>query len=232
MATADTHMLTGAYALDAVTGAERAHFEQHLLVCGTCAQEVRELREVATRMGVAATVQPDQGLRTAVLAEVAATRQTRPLDPGPRSRRTRIAVALFAAAAAVGGIVAGVALSEHPAPTAPVAAGSADVRQAPDANTFTSRGAGGTLTATVSRSLGKVSVALDGMPSLDARHAYQVWLIGPGGAHSAGLLRPGSGPAPLVGALPPDTDRIGVTVEPAGGSPRPTTAGVARLDLS
>ncbi|MET9259483.1 anti-sigma factor [Amycolatopsis sp. NPDC004079] len=232
MGTADTHMLTGAYALDAVTGAERAHFEQHLLVCGTCAQEVRELREVASRMGIAAAVEPGPGMRAAVLAEAAATRQTLSLESVPRSRRVRLAVALCTAAAAVSGLVAGITLSERTAPAAPVALGSTDIRRAPDAITLTNRSTGGTVTAVVSRSLAKLSLALDGMPALDARHAYQVWLIGPGGVHSAGLLRPGSGPAALVGALPPDADRVGVTVEPASGSSRPTTASVARLDLS
>ncbi|MFE3174700.1 anti-sigma factor domain-containing protein [Amycolatopsis sp. NPDC059090] len=228
MATADAHMLTGAYALDAVTGDERALFEQHLLVCETCAQEVRELREVATRMGIAAAVEPGPGMRAAVLAEASATRQALSLESAPRSRRIRLAVALAAAAAAV----AGITLSERTAPAVPVAVGSADVRRAPDAITLTNRSAGGTVTAVVSRSMAKLSLALDGMSALDARHAYQVWLIGPGGVHSAGLLRPGSGPASLVGTLPPDADRVGVTVEPASGSSRPTTASVARLDLT
>jgi hypothetical protein len=36
----------------------------------------------------------------------------------------------------------------------------------------------------------------------------------------------------LVADLPPDVDRIGITVEPAGGSAGPTTPAVTRISLA
>lgn len=49
---ADVHALTGAYVLDAVSDVEHAEFERHLTRCETCAQEVAELRETATRLAL------------------------------------------------------------------------------------------------------------------------------------------------------------------------------------
>ena len=43
----DTHALSGAYALDALSPEEAASFELHLQGCDTCRAEVREFREVA-----------------------------------------------------------------------------------------------------------------------------------------------------------------------------------------
>jgi len=41
----EPHTLAGAYALDALTCADRAPFERHLARCPQCAQEIRGLRE-------------------------------------------------------------------------------------------------------------------------------------------------------------------------------------------
>jgi len=79
--TAELHMLTGAYALDAVSDVDRAEFERHLGECDACRQEVAELRATGARLGVAAAVDPPPSLKPAVLADVARTRQ---LPPGCR----------------------------------------------------------------------------------------------------------------------------------------------------
>lgn len=68
-----------------------------------------------------------------------------------------------------------------------------------------------------------------GLEPLDAAHTYQVWLIQPDGKRvSGGLFRPEPG-EPLTSAfisLPQPLTYfvgLGVTVEPTGGSPGPTT---------
>ena len=43
----DPHTLAGAYALDALGGADRARFERHLCACPSCSQEARGLLETA-----------------------------------------------------------------------------------------------------------------------------------------------------------------------------------------
>ncbi|WIX82785.1 anti-sigma factor [Amycolatopsis carbonis] len=239
MTTAETHALTGAYVLDAIGDFERAKFERHLRDCEVCAHEVRELRAVAALLGVAADAEPPARLRSAVLARITATRQAPPLvhEPRPaagvpRRWRTRAAIAVAAAAAVAAGVVGGITLGDGPGGDrgSTVVTADGQILAAPDAVTVTARAAtGGTGTAEASRSVARVAVSLDGVATLDPAHAYQVWLIGPRGPRSAGLLRPDAGP--LVSALPADVDHIAVTTEPATGSPRPTTPGVLRLDL-
>jgi hypothetical protein len=63
------------------------------------------------------------------------------------------------------------------------------------------------------------------MAALPAGRVYQVWVMSPAGARSAGLL---TGTQLLASAVTPG-DRIGITVEPAGGTTRPTTTPVAVL---
>jgi anti-sigma-K factor RskA len=57
--------------------------------------------------------------------------------------------------------------------------------------------------------------------------------MGPRAVRPAGLLRPDSnGQTRLVVASPlADADRVGLTVEPAAGSPQPTTDPVLVLNL-
>jgi hypothetical protein len=72
------HTLAGAFALDAVTGADRARFERHLARCQACAGELRELREAAARLAGAVAADPPAGL---VERAVAAAGRTRQLPP-------------------------------------------------------------------------------------------------------------------------------------------------------
>ncbi|MGW4526793.1 anti-sigma factor [Amycolatopsis sp. NPDC004378] len=232
--TAELHTLTGAYALDAVSPLERADFERHLGECEACRQEVAELRATGSRLALAATVVPPPELRVVVLADVARTRQLPPVVPAPRaaegsvrgtrkSRRDkgfRLRVTLLgAAAAAIVAVGVGVTTAT---PVAPVDS----VLSAPDASAVQGVGEG-QATLVVSRSRNQAVLLASDLPTLDAGHVYQVWLIRAGEARSAGLLRPRM----LMADLPPGTDRIGITVEPAGGSPGPTTPAVSRIAL-
>ena len=82
----DLHVLTGSYALDAVSDAERAEFERHLQVCPTCDAEVRGLRETAARLALACAMTPPARMEQQVLAAAYRTRQLPPL-PADRPRR-------------------------------------------------------------------------------------------------------------------------------------------------
>ena len=68
------------------------------------------------------------------------------------------------------------------------------------------------------------------LPALGSDRVYQVWVMAGGAPVSAGLLARGDdGVATLAVALPPNLaapSGVIVTVEPAGGSPSPTSAGV------
>ncbi|MGK3206067.1 anti-sigma factor [Amycolatopsis sp. MEPSY49] len=236
MTTADAHILAGAYALDAVDDLERAAFTRHLGECPVCAGEVAGFRETAALLGTAAAVGPDESLRRRVLAEVVQTRQLPPqvtAEPAvsarraPWRKRALIGVTSVAAAGAllVGGIGIGL---DQPVSGRPVPVADGAVTSAPDATTVrTAATGGGSVSATISRRLGKVLVA-QSLPSLDAGHAYEVWLTGPGAPRSAGLVGPDG---TIEVALPAGVDGVAVTVEPATGSLRPTTPSIANLTV-
>ncbi|WP_410652641.1 anti-sigma factor domain-containing protein [Amycolatopsis sp. cmx-4-54] len=228
MTTAEAHTLTGAYALDAVTDIERAMFTRHLAECPTCAQEVRELRETAARLGAAESAVPGSGLRARVLAEVSATRQIPPAikasSGAPRRRGTRLAIVIASVAAAAAVLAGGISIGSGPA-AAPVAASA-------PADLITVRAGGtggGAVDVGYSRQRGEATIRTQGLPPLDGTHAYQAWLTGPRGAQSAGLVRADAGT--LAVPLAADIDHVAITVEPAAGSPQPTTPTVFVLPL-
>ncbi|HEY2552509.1 MAG TPA: anti-sigma factor [Streptosporangiaceae bacterium] len=238
----ELHILTGAYALDAVDGRERDRFERHLHRCQPCGQEVLGLRETATRLAVAVARVPPPRLRERVLTAAAATRQLPPLtDLSPASRPSRrwvprLAAGLAAAAVAVA-IVLGVVLAgrQHQLD-------AAQARQQAIAEVLNSPGAkiasrptslGGSVTVVISRQLGKVVYTTAGLPPLPRSKVYQLWLLGPPRTRSAGLL-----PLPVAGRTVPllaaglaSGDSFGVTVEPAGGTAQPTTAPIVDIPL-
>src|SRR5438876_4916602 len=113
----DLHVLTGSYALDAVSDTEREEFERHLHHCPTCEAEVRGLRETAARLALACAMTAPARMEQQVLAATYRTRQLPPL-PADRPRRERRRVqagrilrfphrlAVLAAAASVAAAVA------------------------------------------------------------------------------------------------------------------------------
>jgi anti-sigma-K factor RskA len=109
--------LVGAYALDALNSEERSLVEQHLDACAACAEEVVELRAVAAELAADAAEPPPVSLRSAVMTQVAVTRQDPPAarqDPPVARRPASEAPGAPGAARAPG------------APGAPGAAGAAD----------------------------------------------------------------------------------------------------------
>jgi len=264
----DLHALSGCYAVDAIDETERADFERHLTQCSSCTDEVRGLRETATRLALAAAVPPPPAMEQRVLAATYRTRQLPPLakhraDPARRDRRWVIAArvarwftgpALAAGrrrplmprlAAGIAVVAVGVAVglgitqaaTEHQLDNAR-ASGTAIARvvTAPDARTQTMRASGGgTVTVVVSARYQAAVVTSRAMPALSGSRVYQVWVISSSGARSAGLLdRTGAAtPAPsLLASKVTPGDRIGITVEPAGGTSRPTTNPVVLMPVS
>jgi anti-sigma-K factor RskA len=83
---------------------------------------------------------------------------------------------------------------------------------------------GGSLVVTSSPAEAAVVVEGTGLPTLDDASTYQLWVIGDDGPVSAGTFRPdGTGTVlqRLDDVVPGDAT-LGVTREPAGGSPSPT----------
>ncbi|MGH3200803.1 MAG: anti-sigma factor [Streptosporangiaceae bacterium] len=79
----------------------------------------------------------------------------------------------------------------------------------------------------------KLVVATSGLQALPAGKVYQLWLIGPVKTVSVGLL-PGAQAGvtnPVVATGIVKGDKLGLTVEPAGGSKQPTTTPILALPL-
>jgi anti-sigma-K factor RskA len=230
----DPHALTGAYVLDALEDGERDRFERHLRRCQSCVAEVRGLRETATRLAMAETLQPPAAMRQQVLASAARTRQLPPLtDQQPeRAPRTiwlpRLAVAV-AAVSLIGVVLLGIAqfTTQHRLDSAQARNQAiAAVLAAPGVRIMSgTTSASGTVTVVVSRQQGKMIVTSAGLPALPASKVYELWLMGPSRTRPAGLLPAAKAgrTEPLLASAPLTSDRIGVTVEPAGGTARPTT---------
>jgi Anti-sigma-K factor rskA len=202
----DLHILTGAYALDALEdAAEQDRFARHLRRCSACEAEVRGLREVSTALAFAASAEPPRELRERVLTAAAHVRQLPPeVSSHARSRRhmpawwTRIpwmiwlprlstVTAVIAVAVAV---VLGLAQSntEHRLNQARAQFNQvqaqdqaiAAVLAAPDVRSVAgSTSAGGTTTVMLSAALRKLVVSTSGLPALADGKVYQLWLIGP-----------------------------------------------------
>ena len=227
----DLHVLTGSYVLDAVSETEREEFERHLQFCPACDAEVRGLRETAARLALACAVNPPARMERHVLA---ATYRTRQLPPLAASRPGRVLhfprrLAILAAAASVAAARAlGITQlsAQHQLDQARATA-IARVVTAPDAHVDTARAAGGSVTVVTSIRLHEAVVSTSGMASLPSGRVYQVWVMSPSGARSAGLMQ---GSSLLASAVRPG-DLIGITVEPAGGTARPTTTPVAVLPV-
>ncbi len=245
----DPHSLAGPYALDALDAGERDRFERHLRRCSACDDEVRRMKQAATALAMAAAAEPPAGLRERVLAAVAVTPQLPPPAAEPARRRARLgwasppsglyprlvtAVAAVAviAAAVLGGLLAATRgqLDSVQARNQEIAA----VLAAPDARAVSAPAVGGgSATVVVSRSEDKIVFTSSGLRVLPAAKVYELWLIGAGGARPAGLLpEPSDGTtAPVLASGLAAGDKVGVTVEPSGGTSRPTTTPILLMPL-
>jgi len=236
----DLHTLAGAFVLDAVSADERARFAAHLAGCAACRAEISELREAAASLGTAQAVRPRPELREPTIRAAYRTGQLAPVTAGKqrRTRRGRTAgrpraIRAVAAAAAVIAVAAGVAVGTHYAdqrgqqpPTVSVVLSAPDavMRSAPVST-------GGMAIVVASRHEHMGVFIAHGLPPLPRARSYELWLMGPGGDRPAGLLRVHgngmAGPALISGMSA--GDMVGLTVEPASGSLRPTSAPVVMI---
>ncbi|MFE9775455.1 anti-sigma factor domain-containing protein [Streptomyces sp. NPDC005931] len=255
----ELHSLAAPYALDALEPAERVRFERHLGSCERCAAEVRALAEDAVRLACSTAAPPPPALRDRVLAAVRTIpQQPAPRDPArarapqlpphvwgveppPRGRQRRrlplfvpFATATAAAALVVASLFAVQANRAEDRLTAERDRSReiAHVLAAPDARAGSGRdGAGHTIGVIASASTGSAIVTLGGYDDPPNGRVRQLWLMRPGTQpRSLGLFERDT---PLIAS---DLDRtatsLAVTVEPDGGSPRPTTQPIVQLALN
>ncbi|MGZ3146235.1 anti-sigma factor [Lentzea chajnantorensis] len=113
-----------------------------------------------------------------------------------------------------------VAVSPHSA--------TGDLLAAPDLRLVTAPAC----TAAISQSRDAMLFMVDDLRTLPRDRAYQLWLVDRHGPRSAGVLRaPARSASMLVTGIAGAREAL-LTVEPAGGSPSPTSAAVLTVDLA
>jgi hypothetical protein len=198
---------------------------------------------------MAKTIQPPARMQERVLA---ATYQTRQLPPPAADRAARVArahsprrhrrpqllrmprlVGAVAAASLVVAVGLGITqvVTQHQLDSVRESnAAITRVVEAPDAHLETMRtSAGGTATVVFSDQQRAAVITTKGLASLPAGRVYQTWVMSSAGARSAGLLaqtnQADQANQVLASGVQPG-DRIGITVEPSGGTSTPTTTPV------
>ncbi|MEO9175652.1 MAG: anti-sigma factor [Gaiellales bacterium] len=209
--------LIPAHALDALEADDALQLETHIETCEACRRELDDMRETTALLAFATDpVEPPASLRAKILEAVA--------EPAPVRSRPRLRLAFLRGAFAGGLAVAAVALvvgvavhegsSRNP---------SAEVRVL----TGTAQGA-------VVRDGSSSKLVLANLQSPATGHTYEAWLIGANGKPVPAGTFSGGGKTVVVN-LKGDAGKaktVAITVEPAGGSPTPTTAPFASASLA
>lgn len=229
----DLHTLSGAYAVDALSGHEAEQFSTHLEQCQVCRDEVRELTAAAAMMGAAEAVPPPPALKARVLAAADRQSQLPPrVTPLERARSRRWTARIVSVAAAVVLLVGGVLVFQQQQDGGSgdrnVATSTASVFAAADARTATVNTDHGALVMATSPGLGRMAVDTKGLRPLGKQRVYQMWAVHSGTSTSVGVLEDLR--AGKVMPLPSSGTTVAITIEPAGGSRTPTTRPIMSVD--
>ena len=251
----EIHALSGAYAVDALDPAERLLFEQHLAACPDCRAEVDSLREAAAMLPEITLAEPPPGIRERLLADISTVRPLPPvveptplpLDDAPgqvvpaqvvplASRRRRFAPAMVAAAAVValvgGGIVISQPWNDDSSNQQTTLTAADRVLQDPDAqHVLKEFPDGATATLVRSEAEGKAVLLTKKMPPAPSGKVYELWLQVGGVMVPAGTMPDAADQTVLLEGDASGATAVGITVEPDGGSEKPTSAPIAMFEL-
>lgn len=225
----DVHALSGAYALDAVTDDERAAFERHLAVCGSCREEVASLRETAAELSSLTYEEPSPALRGTLLEAVSSTRQLPPVVPEPPRRQPRRGWLVAAAAAViVGGVAVGVTQPWRDDAPSQVLTVTDRVLADPQAQHITQRfDDGAEATVVKSDELGRAVLVTHDMPDAPQGHSYVVWLQQGDEMVRAATMPQGPNNTVLLSGDASTASAAGVTVETDPEAAAPTQDPIA-----
>ncbi|MEV6320015.1 anti-sigma factor [Nocardia sp. NPDC051787] len=228
------------YAMNAVAEIERRHIENRVAKAdsGTAAAfaaTVHRARETLAALSAVDAVNPPPTLESKILRAIDDSCQgARSRRHGarsvsgrlPRAARLAVAVAVIIGAGAGAVVVAERVAGHH---TARVTA--EQILQQPDSRSrVVEPTVGGTLTVSTSDRLHAVAVTFDAVPAPPPGRAYQLWVVSSTGAvRSAGVLT--TVPQAGVSTRFDPADVFVVTIEPANGSPRPTSPHLATVAL-
>jgi anti-sigma-K factor RskA len=206
--------LLGAYALGSVPAEEEAAVRAHLRACDECRAEADSYAALVPGLALAVGEEPlPTGFADRVMSQIA-------VAPQPPAKRRWGFVPAFAVGAAVIAIVVLAALVVDLRSDLNLQREVARGLLSDEARTMSGAGAEA---AVVPTDDGSVFVAR-GLEAAPEGRTYQLWFIDEGGPESGGTFQVEDGFATL------ESDRslegvvaVAVTLEPAGGSRRPTT---------
>jgi anti-sigma-K factor RskA len=228
----ELRQLISAHALDALDADEAARVDAHVVECAECARDLEGLREAASALAFAAPdAAPPPGLRDRILAATAPT-AVPVAAPARRTRRARswwpwrgLTVGLAAATAALAvlavvlaGRLADARDQRDAQSRALGALASSDARLVPVKPALASLGSG----SLVSGSGGGILI-LPRLPRAPQGKTYEAWFLDRQG-HPLPAGTFGGGGATTVVQLSGDPSKaaqVAVTVERAGGVPKP-----------
>jgi anti-sigma-K factor RskA len=240
----DLMLLATPYALHAMPQPELDDVDRQLAdvpasVAIAFADEVRAVRETMAKVSAATATEPPGHVRERLLVAVGAepvqtssrAETSNVVELQPKSTRWRT-IALAAAAAVVVGLgTIGVGFALRPAPKQ---AAAEQIFSAPDVRTVSGEiPTGGTATVVFSHERNAGVLVMNNVEPPKPGTVYQMWLVGAEGPKSAGTMDAGAVAPSTTAVLPDlgDSKMLAFTVEPSGGSLRPTTPAFASLPL-
>ncbi|MGZ9221828.1 MAG: anti-sigma factor [Anaerolineales bacterium] len=226
----DTHVLDllPAYALGSLEADEADRVEEHLLSCWICRAESNTFQDVVEQLSFAAPAEvPSPGLRDRLLQRVESVRPQSRL-PAQATRRPWLERLLPAWGLASLGLILALAafnvLLWQRLNQLEFITSSGGMRAIPLSAVNAASDATGFII--VSGDGGNGALVVDGLPPLDADRQYQLWLIRDGERTSGAVFSTdeesyGGTRISVAGSLL-EYSAVGITIEPAGGSPQPT----------
>ena len=225
--------LAGAYALEALPAETLREVQEHLASCSRH-PEIAGLRAVASSLAAAAPeMEPPPGLKTRLMDTVrdeAAARAARPAREAPvgwlrRITAPRLSPYALAAALALA-VVALLAWNVYLQTSDDGGQGGASVYTLANGGT-----AQGRILYVPEEEVAVVTV--EGLEPLPAEQTYQVWAISGGTSTGIGLFNTSeSGEASAAVEVDlTDAEVVAITIEPAGGSPQPTSDPVLTAEI-
>lgn len=242
----DPARLLGAWALDAVSAAEEREVAELIARDPEAAREARELRETAALLARTAPQRPpDPAVRDAILRRVQNTRQLPPeesrdneqvvsLDAFRRVRRlARVLGGVAAALALIAAVTTGLWWNaSRPTEASHEEQAMATIMSAHDARVEMVDSGTVTVQLTYAMSMDTMIVRTDAMPTAEPGMGYQMWLMdNRGDSVSAGMLAD-TDEKSVVSMPMNDMHMFVVTLEPASGSPRPTSEPLLMSELA
>jgi len=229
--------LLAAFALDILTDEEKVQVLEHLDVCPECRAELRAYQVTANEL-VLASVQsvPRPAVKTNLMRRIKSRQKpiAAPVHQAPWQGLFRFfsrsapawGLALVIVLAVASGFLWGRLHQTNPSNVTPL-------RIVALANTDNAPEARGSLVISQNGEYGTLIV--DNLDALENDHQYQLWLINDGKRSSGGVFSvnsDGYASLPIYGPLPLNQyQAVGITIEPAGGSPKPTGAKVLGGEL-